>query len=157
MSERPEETTETKKSEISGWLTSPKTLKILVITGLVGMALILISSFFDTKPTDTQTAATAADDYAAVMENKLHDMLLCVDGVTECRVLVTLENGNRVVYANGGKEPLTECEPTVRGVVVVVDGFVDETCEMQVKNVVKTALHLAEKRVCVVTNISGEN
>ncbi len=147
---------------LSEWLCAPRTLKIVVWVGLIGMGLILLSALFDThKADEAATAASAevasADDYAAAMEQKLRELLLCVDGVSDCRVMVTLESGRRIVYDASGKEPLTECQPTVRGVVVVLNGTADETAKEEACRVVKTALHLAEKRVCVVSNISGEN
>ena len=148
-----EEGEKTPHVSVSEWLSSPKALKIIVWAGLIGMALILVSSLWDSHRA-AQTAAPASDDYAAVMEAKLQETLLCVNGVSDCRVLITLENGSRAVYA-GGKE-LTECEPTVRGVVVVVQGVLDDTAETEVKNVVKTALHVTEKRVCVVTDMQNE-
>lgn len=158
MNTTPDETTscpseEEKRPDFSAWLTSPKVRKIIVWAGMIGMGLILLSYFLDSgNKTETAVAAETSADYAAVMETKLHDLLVCVNGVTECRVLVTLENGSRYVYASNGKDPLTECEPTVRGVVVVVDGTLSEQTENEIKTVVKTALHLAEKRVCVVAN-----
>ena len=146
--------TERQKPDLSAWFTSPKVRTVIVWAGLIGMGLILLSYFFDSGKKATSTAAQeTSSDYAAVMETKLRDLLLCVEGVNDCQVLVTLENGSRYVYAdNNSKEPLTECEPTVRGVVVVVNGAVDDQTETEIKSVVKTALHLAEKRVCVVAN-----
>ncbi len=142
------------KPDISAWLTSPKMRNFIVWAGLIGMGLILLSYFFDSsKKAETSVSSQPSSDYAAVMETKLHDLLLCVEGVTNCQVLVTLEDSGRLVYAsNNSKEPLTECEPTVRGVVVVVEGVVSDKTEAEIKTVVKTALHLAEKRVCVVAN-----
>lgn len=152
-SETVDEETKPIKPDFSAWMTSPKIRSIIVWAGILGMGLILLSALFGSGAKEEQTAAQeTSSDYATVMETKLHDLLICVEGVTECRVLITLENGSRYVYANNGKEPLTECEPTVRGVVVVVDGVVSKEAETEIKSVVKTALHLAEKRVCVVAN-----
>lgn len=137
------------------WLNSEKARKIVVWAGLLGMLLLLLSVLFDNSA-DTVEADAPVTDYAAEMETKLHELLLCVEGVSDCRVMVTLESGSRVVYANGGREPMTECEPTVRGVVVVIDGAIEEQTEEEVKRVVKTALHLAEKRVCVVVNSTNQ-
>jgi len=164
MNEQEDKKTPEKKPlasfSLSGFLSSPRALKIIVWAGLAGMALILLSALFDSHKTEEASAAvsaSASDEYAAEMEQKLREMLLCVDGVTDCRVMVTLESGSRVVYDENGKEPLTECEPTVRGVVVVVDGPTNENTNDEVCRVVKTALHLAEKRVCVVSNTVNEN
>ncbi len=154
-SNSPKEATPSTRPTFAAWICSDKARKLIVLAGLLGMVLLLLSVLFDNSSAAPLDADVSSEDYATEMETKLHDLLLCVDGVTDCRVLITLENGNRVVYANGGKEPLTECEPTVRGVVVVVNGAVDETVENEVKHVVKTALHLAEKRVCVVANTTN--
>lgn len=154
MTKKPSDGVRLSKETIGRWLTTDNARKALVLAGLLGMALLLISCLTERKAASTaaQPTTDSAASYTATTEEKLRSMILCVDGVSECRVMVTLESGGRTVYASGGKTPLEECEPTVRGVVVMVDGAPNEETKTQVKEVVKTALHLAEKRVCVVVN-----
>ena len=158
MTEKPSGDWRLSKEKIGRWLTSDNARKVLVLAGLLGMALLLLSCLSERKSAATAVPTTdSAASYTAEMEEKLRAMILCVDGVSDCRVMVTLESGGRTVYASGGKTPLTECEPTVRGVVVMVGGVPNEETEAAVREVVKTALHLAEKRVCVVVNTHIEN
>lgn len=141
---------------VSRFLTSEKAQRWIVWIGLAGMLLLLLSVLFDTHSTDAATTADTGEDYAIVMEQKLREMALCVEGVSDCRVLVTLESGSRYVYEDNDDQPLTSCEPTVRGVVVMLKGPVSDAGQQEVKTMVKTALHLTDKRVCVVCDTHNE-
>lgn len=61
------------------------------------------------------------------------------------RTVVTVDDQN-------GKTGLlvTQIEPTVRGVVVTCEGAADETVATLVRQAVKTALNITDKRVCVI-------
>ena len=61
------------------------------------------------------------------------------------KTVVTVDAGN-------GKEGLliTEIQPTVRGVVVACEGAANEAVALRVVTAVRTALDIAEKRVCVI-------
>ncbi len=61
------------------------------------------------------------------------------------RTVVTVDDRN-------GKTGLlvTQIEPTVRGVVVTCEGAADETVATLVRQAVKTALNITDKRVCVI-------
>ena len=95
---------------------------------------------------------------------------------THSRVMVTLESGTRTVYAadtasSAGADGsasysehyltvdtdsgpvgllLTRIQPTVKGVAVVCDGGGDAAVQQRVVQVVSTAFHISERRVCVV-------
>ena len=83
-------------------------IRLIVILGLLGMALILLSQFFDggsgkTKEVDTATAQFTSEEYIAELEGKLTALITGIDGVGEARVMVTLESGVEYIYAQEEK------------------------------------------------------
>lgn len=73
---------------------------------------------------------------------------------SESQVSVRDDNQKTIVTvdAENGKSGLlvTEIQPIVRGVVVACEGASDETVAALVNEAVRTALDIAEKRVCVI-------
>lgn len=152
---------------------SDKKVRILLGIGLAGIVIIALSECFPSRDTaDTAAAPTVtADQVETALESRIADLLGTVEGVGRCRVMVTLESDARAVYAadttvsdtatseqylsvdtEGGPVGLllTTIRPTVKGVVVVCDGGVDPDVCRRVTQVVTTAFHISERRVCVV-------
>ena len=81
--------------------------KWILIFGIIGMALIFLSSFWPESQTNTeQTADVAASDvetYTQQLETKVTNLVSQIDGVGNCSVMITLENGVENVYANSEK------------------------------------------------------
>ena len=81
--------------------------KWILILGIIGMALIFLSSFWPEPQTKTeQTADVAASDvetYTQQLEAKVTNLVSQIDGVGNCSVMITLENGVENVYANSEK------------------------------------------------------
>ncbi len=130
---------------------------------------------------DTPVTVTAGQVEES-MERRITDLLSAVEGVGRCRVLVTLESDARSVYAadttatmNGDHSTsgeniltvdtdtgpvgllLTRIQPTVKGVVVVCDGGSDPAVSRQVAQIITTAFHISDRRVCVVQQKEGGN
>ena len=82
-------------------------VKLIVILGLLGMALILISQFTDTgdrrRGSDGQQPMTNAEftneEYVRRLEERLQNLISQIDGVGRNKVMVTLESGVEYVYA----------------------------------------------------------
>jgi stage III sporulation protein AG len=76
-------------------------LKLVVVLGLLGMALIAVSQFLPEKkpPPDSATAVFTSSDYAAALEERLTGLITEMDGAGRVRVMVTLENAGETVYA----------------------------------------------------------
>ena len=152
-----------------------RAVRWLVIAGVAGMVLIALTEWLprrdDTAPA-TSAAVTAAQVEQA-LEQRITALLEEVEGVGDCRVLVTLECDEQAVYAadttrteGGGTLSesyltvdtddgpvglmLTRIQPTVRGVAVVCRGAEDPAVCQRVQAVVATAFHISERRVCVV-------
>lgn len=151
-------------------------VRLLVWLGVAGMLLLALTEWLPRRSAaaDASLVVSAAQVEQA-LERRITDLLDTVAGVGRCQVMVTLENGERAVYAaditrsvtEGGESstesfltvdtangpvglPLTYIQPTVRGVVVVCAGAEDPTVCRRVQSVITTAFHISERRVCVV-------
>lgn len=82
-----------------------KTMKIVLILGIAGIALIFLSTYLTPKKKSTETAAIAVSTkaYTEELEQKLTTILGGIDGVGQTEIMVTLENGVEYVYANEEK------------------------------------------------------
>lgn len=88
---------------------SPKSKSsLLIIIGILGLLLVLLSSFNDSKPkenkstTEIETLSNSNNDkeYVNSMESRLENILSDMLGGTNVNVMITLESGSRFVYAN---------------------------------------------------------
>lgn len=127
------------------WLKGKKGTALLVAAGVVGVVLVLLSG----RSSADKGAAQTPAQYAAALEEQLGYMLASVQGVGECRVMVTVHNDIEYLYAGGGDDITTEIQPTVRGVMVVCSGGADEAVRRRVVEAVTTALGITSGRVCV--------
>lgn len=81
---------------------------IIIVVGLVGIALIFLSSFIkfpSSKDQQKQTASSVmtTDEYARQLETSLKDIISSIQGAGASKVLVTLENGVETMYATEEK------------------------------------------------------
>ena len=91
-------------------LKDEKKVKLILVIGGIGMALIFLSQFvgkaegktFDVSKISSQT--TDLSEYAEKLEAKLYDMVSNISGVGEAKIMVTLESGVEYVYANEEKK-----------------------------------------------------
>ena len=82
-------------------------LKIIVLLGILGMALILLSQFADAdrggqrqnQPQIMGNADLVNQEYIAQLEERLQNLISEIDGVGRNRVMITLESGVEYVYA----------------------------------------------------------
>ena len=82
-----------------------KRVKATVAVGLIGMALILISSFFSTKPaTENKNKEFDAEVYTVDLEKRLETILGHVEGIGKLEIMVTLESSNEQIYAVESKQ-----------------------------------------------------
>ena len=153
-------------------------LRWIVIVGLVGVALIAASALWEREAPSESVVREDIDAYIERMEERLEEMVSSIRGAGHAQVMITLNNGVEYVYANEEKTNsdhtqsdsqvsvrddnqttivtvddtgllVTEIQPIVRGVVVACEGAGDEAVVAMVNQAVRTALDIAEKRVCV--------
>lgn len=86
--------------------------KIIIGAGLLGIVLILLSGYLKSCDSQAGTAATSstsshtvvtAEEYEKQLENNLSSIISQIDGAGNARVMVTLEQTSKSVYATQEK------------------------------------------------------
>lgn len=156
-----------------------KSVKLLIILGICGIAMIYLSTLFDSDEkvaTETQPAPQfSTADCERRLEQELSRIVSAITGEESPAVLVTLESTGETVYAadertessesraesetshiilkgsDGGQQALTvtEIQPNVKGVVIVSSRAGDPIVREKLTDAVKTALDISSARVCV--------
>lgn len=159
-------------------LSKDKAVRLLLWLGLAGILLIAVSEWLPRSGREDRSATVTltASQVEQALEKRITALLRQVEGVGSCRVMVTLESDSQAVYAadtvtSEGADGayslsesyltvdtdtgpvgllLTRIQPTVKGVAVVCHGGGNEVVRQRVIQVVSTAFHISERRVCVV-------
>ncbi len=154
-----------------------KKIKIIVAVGLIGMLLILASEMLgsnDKVQKNEESVQFSYSDYTLQLENKLTDVISSIQGVGECRVMITLENTTESVYATNnenksddkssnrkdeyvfydsaqGEAPvlIKEYLPKVQGVTVVCSGGDDIAVKEKIIESVTSLFNIPTNRVSV--------
>lgn len=154
-------------------------VRIFVVLGLCGVALLAFSSLFDSadrgKSEETAQEPSQARVNEAALERELERIVAAITGESSPTVLVTLENSGKTVYASdekedqrdssleternhvilkdsdGGQQALavTEITPEIKGVVIVSGRAGDPAIREKLTEAVRVALHVSSARVCV--------
>ena len=154
-----------------------KAMRWLLWIGLAGMLLIALSEILPRRnAAKTDAATVSGSQVEQALEHRITTLLRQVEGVGDCQVMVTLESDSQAVYAadtlsSSGADGatsfseqyltvdtdtgplgllLTRLQPTVKGVAVVCDGGDNPVIQDRVIQVVATAFHISERRICVV-------
>ncbi len=149
--------------------------KIIFIIGVLGIALIFLSSLLpesSKKSEVTKTQSTA--EYCDWLEDRVSEIVIGITGSKKVSVVVTLDTGNQYVYADEGRTTetergndteqsytiikssdgeesgllVTEYMPTVRGVAIVCN-ITDTDMEERVRAAVRAALDIQNKKIYV--------
>ncbi|MCL2056996.1 MAG: hypothetical protein FWH02_07255 [Oscillospiraceae bacterium] len=88
-------------------------VKLLVILGLLGMGLILLSQLLGGQPatgppvdSPGSPALFTSEEYVARTEERLRGLIIRIEGVGSAEVMVTLANSGELVYAKEEKRSL---------------------------------------------------
>lgn len=161
---------------VCGRFGKDRSMRWMIGLGIVGILLIALTEWLPHKEANPATVTATESQVEQALERRITTLLRQVEGVGDCRVMVTLDSGARMEYAvdrtasmgaDGSSSlsegylsvdtdegpmglPLTTIAPTIRGVAVVCDGGGDATVCHRVVQVVATAFHISERRVCVV-------
>ena len=160
-------------------LKNPKNTKIIVAVGIIGAALILISTFIPGKgksSTDTKTSKIDGQTYMVALEKQLTGLVTKITGNKDVSVFLTLEGGAQYIYASEKKETAekngetqkntaeekyvivkngSEEEPVLLAEIspqikgVVIVCSGSEQTKVAVREAVTTALNLPSMKVCV--------
>lgn len=89
--------------QIKAYLKTDKGRRLIIIIGIAGMALILLSSILPRQPSNEiateQQQMVSNNQYEQLLEQRLIKLISGIDGAGKTNVLVTLENGEENIYA----------------------------------------------------------
>ena len=128
-------------------LSGGKFKNIIIIAGVIGIAMILISSFTDFKP--SESSVDSVEEYRQGLQSSLSSMLSQIEGVGDVSVLLTIENSVEGVYLENNSTKTKDIEPLVRGVVVACEGGDEPVTLERVTDAVTKALNISSAKVCV--------
>lgn len=154
-----------------------KKIKIIVAVGLIGILLIFTSEIFSKDNSQSGKSNEASFDYVqytAELEHKLNETISSIDGVGECKVMITLENSSENVYATdneiknsentinqkdeyviydsqNGETPvlIKEYFPRVQGVTVICTGGDNTAVKEKIIQSVTALFNISANRVSV--------
>lgn len=93
--------------------------KVIIIAGIIGIALIFFSGFIKSEKKDQEVnqkaESTSIDDYVKQLEANLTNMVSCIKGAGDCKVMVTIESGAQTIYATEGKKNTEDTEDSSNG------------------------------------------
>lgn len=148
-------------------------LRLVVVLGICGIALLALSSFDfgGPEPREEPEREESNAGYARALEQDLSRIVTAITGEHDPAVMVTLENtGSRVFAADekesseeresahvvledsqGAQSPLTvtQVQPAIQGVVIVSARAKDPAVKEKLTNAAMTALGIPSSRVCV--------
>lgn len=87
-----------------------KKAKLITFLALLGILLITLASFMPpgknekTKNSKNNYTETDINKYTDQLEKKINEIVKQIDGVGNCKVLITMENGVENIYANSEKK-----------------------------------------------------
>lgn len=114
------------KEKFKGFLeTKQNKTKILFVVGIIGILLILLSEIsFDTKKKDTETqvASVSYSDYVDELDKRLCELISSMDGVGNCKVMITLRNTTESVFAKNTENSYSESSASQNDEYVIYDG-----------------------------------
>lgn len=96
---------------VSKYLKPFKKPKTVLIIGLVGIGLIVLSSLFssgESKKENMKTGEMTAEEYKTILEEDIKETVTDITGSKNVSVVITLESGIKYSYADIREETLTE-------------------------------------------------
>lgn len=137
--------------KIKGLFDNDKIRKIIIISGVIGIALIFISSYidFDSSSKSEKDKDFSVTTYSTEIENDLQTVISQIQGAGETKVLLTMENSVEYVYLKDSTTKTKEIEPLIRGVLVVCEGGDDPVVVERITNAVTKALDISTAKVCI--------
>ena len=121
-----------------------------MISGIIGIALIFISSYVDFGSfTDSSKNEFSVDSYSQQIENGLSSAISKIEGAGKTKVMLTMENSKELVYIDGTTTKTKEIQPLIRGVLVLCEGGDDPTVVERITQAVTKTLGISSAKVCI--------
>lgn len=90
------------KDKFKSGIKGDKRLKIIVVIGILGVALLLASEMLisdEASIQDSVNVNVSAEEYTKTLEKELSVILSKIDGAGECSVMITMDCGVETIYA----------------------------------------------------------
>lgn len=155
-----------------------KKRKLIVILGIIGVSLILISEIkipnYDKKNNSDVLSSSSYSEYVCSLNDELTDIISSISGVGECRVMITLKNTNEKIYAQNSENSFSDSSnsknneyviyesengdspilikenfPAIEGVAIVCSGGNDTVVRENIINCVCALFNISANRVSV--------
>lgn len=170
-----------KISDIYELLKSKKKSAIFITISAALILLIIISELLptDKKVESRESESLNFEEYSQFLEKKLEDIISSIEGVGECKIMVTIDTGEENIYAKQAKNQnedreesskssdeyeyvilksssskeegmlLKIIEPNVRGVAVVCQGGDDPQIKESIINAVSAVLDIKTNKISI--------
>lgn len=128
-----------------------KLRNIIVVAGIIGIALIFLSSYIDFGSAlgKREDEEFSVKTYSTEIESNLQSVISQIQGAGETKVLLTMENSIEYVYLDDSTTKTKEIEPLIRGVLVVCEGGDNPVVVERITLAVTKALDISTAKVCV--------
>lgn len=125
--------------------------KIIIISGIAGIALIFISNYISPAVFrgGERDEVFSVDNYSARIESDLETLISRIQGAGKTKVMLTMENSVEYVFLKDSTTKTKEVEPVIRGVLVVCEGGDDPVVVERVTQAVTKVLDISTAKVCV--------
>lgn len=131
-------------------LESERLRKIIVICGIIGIALIFISSYIDVGSfADNSENEFSVETYGSKTQEELAAAISKIEGAGKTEVMLTMENSKELVYIDGTSTKSKEIQPLIRGVLVLCEGGDDPTVVERITQAVTKTLGVSSAKVCI--------
>lgn len=139
------------KDGIKKLLSGEKLKRIIIISGIAGIALIFISNYLSLggNGEKERNEAFSVSEYGAQTESELESLISQIEGAGQTKVMLTVENSVEYVFLKDSTTKTKEVEPIIRGVLVVCEGGDDPVTVERVTQAVTKALDISAAKVCI--------
>lgn len=97
--------------------------KLLVAAGIIGIILILLSEInFNPNSKKAEVTSTDYASYVNSLNSELSTLISSMDGVGDCRVMITLKNTSEGVYAKNTENSRNDSSYSENNEYVIYDG-----------------------------------
>ena len=128
----------------NGW-----TMRLIIIAGVIGIALIFFSSLDLGGFSGRQDDAFSVKAYSEELESDLEEVIAHIQGAGKTKVLLTMENSVEYVYLRDSTTKTKEVAPLIRGVLVLCEGGDEPVVAERITEAVTKALNLSTAKVCI--------
>lgn len=119
------------KDKLEAFFRGDKKIKLFVAIGIVSILLILISEVVPSAGTKSASSVDSEEysysEYISLLEDETAEIIGSIDGVGECKVMITLKNTNESVFAKNSEESSDDSSYSKSYEYVLYDGQDGET------------------------------